>query len=190
MVFRLKGFELLVTRRTMAIGPAYDGIHQSVVYDYSGRKMFSMKAPMDILEESCMTYRSTYDGRIKAVRHAFDYFRKTPLMVCPQQYIYAIPTIAPTDYDCIWLFCQHIESCTTSEGKTYVHFKNGGQLEINCSRKVFTKQRERAAVTMNHFSTIPNLSTRNRSDTELFLPGFQSGLMDSTEFGEDTSFDY
>ncbi|BCB05803.1 competence protein ComK [Bacillus sp. KH172YL63] len=189
-MFGLKDLEVLVTCRTVAVGPAYDGIHQSIVYDYSGRKWYSKRSVMDILDSSCMIYRSTYDGRIKAVRHAFDYFRKTPLMLCPQQFIYAIPTVAPTQYDCIWLFCQHIESSSSSEDKTYVHFTNGERMEINCSQKVFTKQRERAAAAMNHFSTIPNLSHQKRHDTALFFPGFQSGIMDTTEIGEDTFFDH
>ena len=182
MVFGLKGLKELVTRRTLAISPAYDGIHQSIVHDFGGRKTARKKSAMEILDESCLAYRSTYDGRIKAVRHALDYPRKTPLMICPQQYIYAIPTKAPTDYDCIWLFCQHIESTSTTEGITYVHFTNGEKLEINCSENVITRQREHAAVTMTHFSTIPTISSMNRNETELFFPGFQSPLHNLGEF--------
>ncbi|WP_179884870.1 competence protein ComK [Bacillus sp. AFS015802] len=178
----MKSLKELVTRGTLAIVPAYDGIHQCRVHDFGGMKTLSTKSTKEILDESCMAYRSTYDGRIKAVRHAFDYLRKTPLMICPQQYIYAIPTMAPTDYDCIWLFCQHIESTSTREGKTYVHFTNGEKLEINCSESVIKRQRERAAVTMTHFSTIPTISTLNRNETELYLPGFHSHLQNLTEF--------
>ncbi|MEI2664705.1 competence protein ComK [Rossellomorea sp. LJF3] len=179
----MKDLKEMVTRRTVAICPAYDGVHQSVVYDFNRRKTYSEKSSMEILDDSCMAYRSTYDGRIKAVRHAFDYLRKTPLMICPQQYIYAIPTKAPTDYDCIWLFCQHIESTSTIEGKAYVHFTNGEQLEINCSENVITKQRERAAITMTHFSTIPTISSMNRIETGLHLPGFHSHLHNLDELG-------
>ncbi|WP_167562117.1 competence protein ComK [Rossellomorea vietnamensis] len=181
----MKGLKEMVTRRTVAICPAYDGGHQSVVHDFDRRKTYSGKSSMEILDESCMAYRSTYDGRIKAVRHAFDYLRKTPLMICPQQYIYAIPTKAPTDYDCIWLFCQHIESTSTKEGKTYVHFTNGEELEINCSESVITKQRERAAITMTHFSTIPTISYMNHNETGLYLPGFHSYLHNPDELGAD-----
>lgn len=183
MVFDLKGLKEMVTRRTVAICPAYDGVQQSVIHDFDRRKTYSEKSSMEILNESCMAYRSTYDGRIKAVRHAFDYLRKTPLMICPQQYIYAIPTMAPTDYDCMWLFCQHIESTSTREGKTYVHFTNGEQLEINCSESVITRQRERAAITMTHFSTIPTISSMHRNETGLHLPGFHSPHHNLDEFG-------
>ncbi|MGM0854958.1 MAG: competence protein ComK [Bacillota bacterium] len=186
----MKELKVLITRRTVAIGPAYDGIHQSVMYDYSGRKTFSEKSVMEILEDSCMVYRSTYDGRIKAVRHATKYLRKTPLMVCPQEFIYAIPTIAPTDYDCIWLFCQHIESTVTSEGKTYIQFTNGEQLEINCSEKVITKQRERAAATMNHFVSFPSRSAMRRAESELYLPGFHPGMLDSADITNDSQIDF
>lgn len=190
MVFVLKRIEELVTRRTMAICPAYDGIHRSVMIDYSGRKIFSMKSVMEILDESCMAYRSTYDGRIKAVRHALKYLRKTPLMICPQHFIYAIPTMAPTDYDCIWLFCQHIESSTTSQGKTYIQFTNGEQIEVNCSEQVIAKQRERAAATMNHFAIFPSVPAIRRIESELLLPGFQSSILDSTEYHNDSQLDY
>lgn len=183
MVFDLKSLKELVTRRTMAISPSYDGIHQSIVHDFCGMETPRKKSAKEILDESCLAYRSTYDGRIQAVRHALDYPRKTPLMICPQQFIYAIPTKAPTDYDCMWLFCQHIDSTSTIEGKTYVHFTNGEKLAINCSENVITRQRERAAVTMTHFSTIPTLSSMNRNETELYLPGFQSHLQPFDEFG-------
>jgi competence protein ComK len=186
----LKGLEVLVTRRTLAICPAYDGIHRSIIYDYSGRKTFSKKSIMEILDESCMAYRSTYDGRIKAVRHATKYLRKTPLMICPQEFIYCIPTMAPTHYDCIWLFCQHIESSSTSEGKTYIQFTNGEQLEINCSEKVITKQRERAAATMNHFASFPSRTALRRNESELYLPGFHPGILDSADIPNDTQIDF
>ncbi|MCA1065269.1 competence protein ComK [Rossellomorea sp. AcN35-11] len=186
----MQGLEIPVTGRTVAIGPAYDGIHRTVMYHYSGDKTFSKKSAMEILDESCMMYRSTYDGRIKAVRHATKYLRKTPLMICPQEFIYAIPTIAPTDYDCIWLFCRHIESSSTSEGKTYIRFKNGRQLQINCSEKVITKQRERAAATMNHFAIFPSLLSKSGKENEMFLPGFHSAMTDPTSFPDESNFDY
>ncbi|MGM0865230.1 MAG: competence protein ComK [Bacillota bacterium] len=186
----MKGLEVLVTRRTVAICPAYDGIHRSIIYDFSGRKTFSEKFVMEILDDSCLAYRSTYDGRIKAVRHATKYLRKTPLMICPQEFIYAIPTMAPTDYDCIWLFCQHIESTATSEGKTYIQFMNGEELEINCSEKVITKQRERAAATMNHFASFPSRSAMKRTESKLYFPGLHPGILDSADITNDSQMDF
>ncbi|WP_064093117.1 competence protein ComK [Rossellomorea aquimaris] len=152
--------EQLISPRTMAIFPANHEVYQTTILDQSGKEFFSTKSRIKILEEACFINRSSYDGRIKAVRHELNYHRKTPLMISPHDYIYAIPTMSPTHYDCIWLFHLHIDSVSSKQGKTYVQFKNGSTLEVNCSEKVLNRQRERAAATMNHFAPLPLISVK------------------------------
>ena len=154
--------------------PAYHHIYQTIILDQSGEKMYSTQSVMEILEEACMVNRSSYSGRIKAVRHALHYHKKTPLMINPQEFIYAIPTMSPKHYDCIWLFCLHIDTFSSAEGKTYVHFKNGNTLEVNCSKRVLTTQRERAAATMNHFTHLPVISVK--IDSNRMGGGNEGGL--------------
>lgn len=151
----MKKFEVLITERTAAIYPSYDGVHQSKVVDCSGEVIYSKKTVKEVLEESCIVHGSDYKGRIRAVRRVLSYDRKTPLLVSLMDYILAIPTQSPDNDDCIWLFCRHVHSTTVACGKTFVHFTNGLKMEVNCSYDVLHRQLQRGAVTMNYFSRYP-----------------------------------
>jgi competence protein ComK len=158
----------LIGPATMALYPAYHERYRTTILDRSGEKIFSEKSIMELLDEACMLNGASYDGRVKAVRHVFPYFKKTPLMISKEPCIFAFPTMSPQHYECTWLFCMHIEDFTHSHDKTYVHFKNGCALEVDCSIKVLHTQRERAAAAMNHFVPIPLISLKvdNRGEGE------------------------
>ncbi len=66
----MKKFEVLITERTAAIYPSYDGVHQSKVVDCSGKVTYSKKSVKEVLEESCIVHGSDYNGRIRAVRQS------------------------------------------------------------------------------------------------------------------------
>jgi competence protein ComK len=168
-VFLLNVVENLIKKSTMAILPAYHEIYRTIILDQSGEKVYSYKSTMEILEEACIAYGADYDGRIKAVRYALKYNRKTPLMICPLEIIYAFPTMSPDNFDCIWLFNRHIDSFSKDNGQSYVHFKNGEKIAVNCSLDVLTRQRQRTAVTMMHFSQPPFVTiTVNAQGKEAF----------------------
>ncbi len=136
-----------ITLSTMALVPAYDGKNQTIIFDQSGNQVSYPHSKLKILDDACLVRASSYDGRIKAVRKALHYFNKTPLMICPQDSIYALPTISPQDYNCIWLFHHHIQEFFKEENKTYVSFKNGDRLLVNNSIYSLHKQWERTANT-------------------------------------------
>ncbi|MEL3970889.1 competence protein ComK [Rossellomorea oryzaecorticis] len=142
----------LITSTTVALFPSYHHAYQTIIVDLSGKKVWSKKPAKEIINEACLDDGASYEGKIKAVRHALPYHRKTPLIINKDQHIYAFPTMSPDKYDCIWLFHLHILEISQTQNKTYITFINGYKLEVNCSVKVLNRQRERAAVTMNHFA--------------------------------------
>jgi competence protein ComK len=155
----------LVTQSTMAMYPAFHETYQTVLLDFSGKEIFSEKPMLNIIKEACMENGSSYDGRIKAVRHVLPYHRKTPLMISREQNIYAFPTMSPEHYECIWLFHLHIQEFTAMNHKTLIHFKNGCSLKVDSSLEVLTKQRERSATLMTCFEEYPpsHFNTLNTS---------------------------
>ena len=58
------------------------------------------------------------------------------------------------------------------------------------AEKVITKQRERAAATMNHFACFPSRRALRRTESELYLPGFHPGMLDSTDIPNDSQIDF
>ncbi|MFL8939025.1 competence protein ComK [Rossellomorea oryzaecorticis] len=145
----------MITSTTMAMYPAYHEVYQTILLDLSGKEIFSEKPMLRLIKEACMSNGASYDGKIKAVRHALRYHRKTPLMISKEQNIYAFPTMSPEHYDCIWLFHLHIKEFTSSGNTTLIHFKNGFSFEIKSSIDVLNKQRERSATLMNYFADFP-----------------------------------
>ncbi|MCA1055239.1 competence protein ComK [Rossellomorea aquimaris] len=170
--------ENLITWRTMAVYPAYHERYQSVILNQTGKHVFSERSIMELMNEACMRNGASYDGRVKAVKHVLPYFRKTPVMISKEPYILAFPTVSPRNYECTWLFCTHIENFSHSNGKTYVHFKNGSMLEVSCSVRVLRTQLERAFATLNYFVSVHEDSNigEKRRETE---PSIYSSLMPS-----------
>lgn len=142
----------LITSTTVALFPAYHHSYQTIILDLAGRKIYSEKPALDIINEACLHDGASYEGKIQAVRHALPYLRKTPLIINKDQHIYAFPTMSPHKYECVWLFHLHIQSFSQNQNKTTITFTNGRRAEVNCSIKVLNRQRERAAATMNHFT--------------------------------------
>ncbi|OAT80892.1 hypothetical protein A6P54_12860 [Bacillus sp. MKU004] len=153
----------LITGATMAICPVYHELYQSILLDSSGEKIYSEKTTMELINEACMEDGASYDGKISAVRHALPYLRKTPLIINKEQQIYAFPTMSPTKFECIWLFHIHIKNFTSSQNHTIIKFLNDTTIKINCSLKVLTRQRERAAVMTSYFTASPIIPPRGFS---------------------------
>lgn len=144
-----------VTASTMALIEEYHQDYNSIIYDKNGI-YYTKQTVRSLLDEACIERISTYDGRIKAIRHHFPYRKKTPLVICLQERICAFPTKSPNNYGCKWIFPYHIHSIIMKDGKLVVSFKNDLQLPLSCSLHIFNRQRERTANCLNYFQN--NLS--------------------------------
>lgn len=145
----------LITKKTMAIAPAYDLEHESIIYEVD-RTFFSKKRPLEILDDACICRCSTYEGRIRAVRRKLGHYKKTPLMISPDEMLYAFPTKSPERYDCIWVFPRHVKDWREAgENALMVRFFNGLEITVNCSSYTFKRQKEKTADCLMHFSDPP-----------------------------------
>ncbi|TYS78477.1 hypothetical protein FZC80_12030 [Rossellomorea aquimaris] len=141
----------VVTKSTMALLPAFHEIYQTELVLESGERIMSPKSVKQLLDEACLVRGSSYDGRIKSVRSQLHYDKKTPLMICQHDSIFAFPIMSPSHYTCTWLFTHHIHQFTNENGKTTVIFKNGFELEVPCSMAILIRQREKTLTAMYHF---------------------------------------
>ncbi|WP_162785335.1 competence protein ComK [Bacillus sp. P14.5] len=141
----------VITKSTIALLPAFHKTYRTELVLESGERIMSTKSVRQLLDEACLVRGSSYDGRIKSVRNQLNYNRKTPLMICQHDHIFAFPTVSPSHYTCIWLFTHHIHTFTHEKGKTAVIFKNGLELEVPCSVAILIRQREKTLAAMYHF---------------------------------------
>ncbi|MGM0843578.1 MAG: competence protein ComK [Bacillota bacterium] len=141
----------VITKSTIALLPAFHDFYQTELVLESGERILSPKSVKKLLDEACLVRGSSYDGRIKSVRSQLNYNRKTPLMICQHDDIYAFPIMSPSHFTCIWLFTHHIHNFTHENGKTSVIFKNEFELEVPCSIAILMRQREKTLTAMYHF---------------------------------------
>jgi competence protein ComK len=146
----------VVSETTMAIIPEYSEKGVVKIFDVLGIYYENVK-PIQLLNQACMARGSSYDGRIQAVRNRLNYFRKTPLMICPNECIFTFPTKSHIEHDCYWIFPRHIQQICHFEGIPIIQFQNGEQLMLNCSIFTLHRQIERTANCMFHFSKPPSL---------------------------------
>ncbi|WP_338751888.1 competence protein ComK [Bacillus sp. FJAT-52991] len=142
-----------VGTKTMLLVEEYHLDYNTIIHDVDG--VYCTKQTVkSILNEACLERASTYDGRIQAARTVTPYMKKTPLMICLIEKIYAFPTIGPTNYGCVWPFPENILGVQEEgNGRLRVEFINGTSTSIKCSLHTFNTQKERAICSMNQFST-------------------------------------
>ncbi|QQZ10041.1 competence protein ComK [Heyndrickxia vini] len=143
----------MISHTTMALETANHFELNTKIYDVEG--IFYTKQTINqLLEQACGLYCTDYRGRIAAVRNAFQYDRKTPLVISPDEMLYAIPTHSPKTYHCKWIFPDHVKDAKKVLRHLHIYFYNGLTLEIDISKKTFDTQVERARNSLVHFANI------------------------------------
>lgn len=99
----------IITPKTQAILPANQIEYDTIVIE-QGRELFINRPATTLIEDSCLYYGSTYDGRRQSVIERTNFKRKTPIPISIHSSIYAFPTHSPADKNCTWIFSNHIES--------------------------------------------------------------------------------
>ena len=143
--------DYFVSIDTVALTEIYHPELNTKIYDLNGI-YYSKQTMKEILKKSCDLYGASYKGRIETVRNTFSYWRRTPLMLYPELFLYAFPTKSPEDFSCRWIFLAHIQTHIIENNQLYVLFKNGMKVELNCPLSIYIKQKERTANCLAHYS--------------------------------------
>ncbi|WP_203364568.1 competence protein ComK [Bacillus sp. REN10] len=155
-----------VSTTTMLLKEQHHPDYNTIIHDVLG-VYYTKQTVKSMLNEACMERGSTYDGRIQATRVQTRCIRKTPLVICPVEKIYTFPMVSPSNYGCPWCFPVHIIDAEQEEnGQLRVAFSNGTFTSIEGSLYTFTKQKERADHTLNHFA---NKLLRQLRRVQLFI---------------------
>lgn len=141
-----------ISIKTMWLKEEYHLDYNSIMYDVDGI-YYTKQTVKSLLNAACIERASTYDGRIQAARVETTCMKKTPLIICPFEKLYAFPLVSPSNYGCPWFFPRHIVQAQQEEkGLLKIEFSNGLFTSIEGSLYTFNRQRERADHCLNHFS--------------------------------------
>lgn len=137
-----------LNKRTIALLPAKQIEYETIAVE-EDRRFFIKKSALQIIQEACIKNGSTYEGRRDAVIQLTGFKRKVPIPISIKKNIYTFPTHSPKDYDCIWLFHNHIQAAFPlstpihSNVKSMILLSNQQHLPLFLSNHTLQKQIER-----------------------------------------------
>lgn len=140
-----------INEKTIALKPAYHTKYDTIVYE-TGKQFYIKKPAFQLIQEACLHYGSSYDGRKESVIHHTGYKRKVPIPISISKNIFTFPTHSPSDFNCAWIFYKHVESikryspASNRNPESIVIFKNGMDLTFKVSPYILEKQMQRTAI--------------------------------------------
>ena len=139
----------LINTQTIALCPAKEIDYNTVVIEHN-RTYKVNKTPLQLIKDACIANWSTYEGKRQAVIHHTNFRQKVPIPINIEQNIFTFPTHAPTDFECYWLFFNHISHIkgTKNPNQTRITFNNNQHIILPISQYIFKKQYERTFTCM------------------------------------------
>ena len=115
----------------------YDGLNTNVTTTY-GDVIFKGNNIKSILNESCISYGSSLNGRIKGSKWALKSKYKLPIVVSEKEKLVFFPVKEMGKE--IWVNFEMINDVKRYKDSVKVEFKNGLKVDINVSYTVFNNQ--------------------------------------------------
>lgn len=145
-----------VNKNTMALlsvaHPDFDSIALEPRFELSIRK-----PPLPLIKHACLEGGSSYEGRRAAVIYQTGVKHKVPIPINPLEQICAFPTHSPKEFECAWIFPNHVRQVTpyilhNQPHQTKIIFQNLTHIILPVSYYTIEKQIQRSSYTMIRFS--------------------------------------
>jgi competence protein ComK len=125
-----------INTSTMALLPFYNdfgNVHTEVLETERNERV--QLSPIKIINESCLFFGSSYEGRREAVRKSMGYVSLSPIMINLELGIFFFPVESPKNETCIWLSQSHVQRIESLDSDTCsVIFKNTANLILPQSK--------------------------------------------------------
>lgn len=115
---------------TMAIISLKKGFSKVIEED---EEFIVSKDTMDIINDSCKFFGSSYVGRFEGTKYLIGINYKAPIIIEETQELIFFPTSSPRFDKCNWICLKKISSIEKNNKKTIIKFKNGTEIEIDNS---------------------------------------------------------
>ena len=130
-----------ISSETLAIIPIENFCSRVVEKDNT---IIVNKTPMQIIEDSCSFFGSSYFGRAKGTKGLIGVSHKAPIIIEESKEIIFFPTSSPRLYECCWISLKHINRYQKQESNALVLFNSGYSLAVDMSYGSFDNQVLRA----------------------------------------------
>lgn len=127
----------------MALIPVNHMNYQTIALE-TDRTLYIKKTPLEIIQRGCLDNFSSFAGRRESIQHLTGFSRKTPIPISIYRNIIAFPTHAFKNWDCCWIFYNHVDSIVEKlPNQSVILFKNGNQVTVEVPKLELLKQLER-----------------------------------------------
>ena len=126
-----------VNKDTVALVPKGDT--KTIVYELDNSFVVD-ETPLQIMEDSCEYFGSSFDGRVIGTSKLVGYTHKVPIIVEETKDLIFFPTLSPKNTDCSWLSYKHISKIDKFREKTLIELLNGKKIVINASNAIIDNQ--------------------------------------------------
>lgn len=138
--------EYFINRDTLLIIPS-DG-KNSKIYDKEDEYLINNKT-INIVEESCNYYGSSFKGRCDGSRYILKRDYKLPVIIDEVWEIILVPTSSPNSADCCWICVNNVEDFYEKGNKVVIEFDNKQTYELDISYYVVENQILRGNLLLN-----------------------------------------
>lgn len=134
-----------LSSETRALIPVFNEYGEPETLIYGVTEVNRVKgSPIELLEEACLYYGSSVQGRIEAAKGFLGPHRKTPVLMDWNADTVFFPTIAKESKECIWINFQHVLEVEPLKAGAKVYFTKGHSLELTVSKHTVLKQKQRS----------------------------------------------
>lgn len=127
-----------ISEQTEAIIPARHIDYQSIIYERD-KRIYVNQRPLSMIKAGCIKGGATYEGRVIAMQQLLQIRQKVPVPIQPHRHIYAFPTASPRNFDCSWIFPNHIQAIIDEHVGVTVVFTHTRQ-HLNLSLHTLKRQ--------------------------------------------------
>ncbi len=132
-----------INRGTCAIVPIENDMSEVVELDTS---FIVKKTPIEIIDESCRYFGSSYKGRNEGSKMLLKMNYKLPILIEEFNNLIFFPTSSPRFGNCIWISLNNIKSYEKVESNSKVIFNSGKDLFVKSSYYSLENQIFRASM--------------------------------------------
>ena len=135
--------EYEVSRETLAIIPISK--NRCRVIEES-EEVIVDKSSYEIINNSCMYFGSSYEGRFKGTKKLIGVSHKSPIIIEETTELIFFPTSSTRLRECAWISLKGINHIKKEDFKTKVIFETGLELDLDISHRSLNNQILRATM--------------------------------------------
>ena len=128
----------LISENTLMILPYYKN-KSKVIENYI--TYIVNKKPFEIINDSCKSYGSSFEGRCEATNYMIGVKYKCPIIISEVKEIIMFPTTSAKKESCIWINYNAIEKYYNKNAQfIIILLKNNFKLELNLTNRIISNQ--------------------------------------------------